>query len=90
MTAEIPTSVLVTITDRANNYSSDFELPSQMLIKDLAMGVIRLLREDEPRKYAGKSTVDLWVGDEKLRDNQTLASSGVWDGSEISLHFPVK
>ena len=90
MIAEIPSSVLVTITDIANNYKSDFELPSQMLIKDLTMGILRLLREFEPKKYAGRTSVDLWVGEKKLKDDQTLASAGVWDGSEITLHFPGK
>lgn len=90
MIAEIPNSVLVTITDKTNNYKSDFELPSQMLIKDLTMGILRLLRTFEPQKYAGKMSADLWVGDLKLKEDQTLASSGVWDASEITLHFPVK
>ncbi len=90
MTAEIPSSVLVTISDKSSNYKSDFELPSQMFVKDLATGILRMLRTFEPRKYAGRVSVDLWVGETKLKDEQTLASAGVWDGSEITLHFPMR
>ena len=85
MREDYPPKVIISLKDTTLDYSSDVELPSEMPIKDLSTGLIRLLRTYEPRKYAGCTSVDLWFGDEKLKDEQTLASIGAWDGSELTL-----
>lgn len=88
MSLEIPSKVLVSMTDNKNRYATDIELPSQMRINELTKGILRLLKEFEPTIYSGYDSAELWVDNLKLRDDQTLASAGIWDGSEISLNFP--
>lgn len=85
MTADIPQKVLVSVVDEKSHFFSDMELPTNMPISDLSRGILILLREYEPKKYFNCSFANLWVGDIKLKDTQTLASAGVWDGSTIRL-----
>ena len=87
MTAEAPDKVIVSIADEENKFYADVELPTRMAIHNLSKGIVRLLREFEPLKYAGKTSANLWAGDTKLKEDQTLASAGVWDGSVVHLRF---
>ena len=88
MIARIPDKVLLCITDNINGLQFDIELPSQMPACDLSEGVLRLLQDYAPTRYARYTTVELWTANKKLLANQTLASEKIWDGSELFLIFP--
>ena len=90
MSAEIPDSVIVAVAvnDTASGKVYDFELPSRMTASDLTQGILRLLREFEPGQLDGRTIAELWAEGERIPENGTLASEGIWDGSEIILRFP--
>lgn len=90
MIGEIPDSVIVAVVDNDNGYTSDMELPTEMLVDDLVKGILHLLQEYEPRKYAGQRLPVLYAKERELDGGETLASAGIWDGTEIVLRFPEK
>lgn len=90
MISEIPDRVIVAVVDSDNGYTSDMELPTEMPVDDLAKGILHLLREYEPRKYAGRYLPVLYAKGRELNSGETLASAGIWDGAEIVLRFPEK
>ena len=82
---KIPEKVIVCLQDSVRNYRTDAELPSQMLIPDLRKGILALLKEYEPGKYAACTEISLSFNGSSLRDSQTLASQGIWDGSVLEI-----
>lgn len=91
MKADIPESVIVKLIDSEMPDSSfDFELPTKMPAKDLAKGILRLLKVygsaeewNNESRYANKVSLSLFYDEVKLQNSQTLASVGAWDGSTI-------
>lgn len=86
MKNQIPEKVIVCLTDEEKKFSCDAELPTSMRVKDLRLGLFRLLSECEPNYYARCKGLRLSLNGEPLPDNQTLASVGAWDGTRLSIH----
>ena len=85
MSAVIPERVLVSLQDRESGFQSDAELPSHMPASKLSVGLLRLLQSHEPGRYSGCTKLDIWIGDRKLSNDQTLASVGAWDGTVLAI-----
>ena len=85
MKAEIPETVLVCLIDERKNYKVDAELPSQMPGSELKTGLLRLLKKNEERLYLNSDSLIIRYNGSVLGDQETLASVGAWDGSELYL-----
>lgn len=67
------------------DYQRDALLPSQMPISEIKVGLLRLLRECEPKRFSKLGGISISYCGKQLPDNVTLASQGIWDGSVLVL-----
>lgn len=81
----IPEKVIVSVMDASSGREYDMELPSQMTIKTLAQGISRFFQISGLLRGSMEVKHDIWYNDRKLRDNETLSSVGIWDGSKITI-----
>ena len=81
----IPEKVLVSVRDASSGREYDMELPSQMTIKMLAQGISRFFQISGLLRGSREIQHEIWYNDRKLRDNETLSSVGIWDGSTITI-----
>lgn len=81
----IPEKVIVSLQDRGRSFSCDAELPSSMHGAALKQGLLRLLKEKLPSKYAGCTTLSIVVNNKELGNRETLADVAAWDGTILVL-----
>lgn len=81
----IPEKVIVELQLPDMDYQRDALLPSQMPISEIKVGLLRLLREREPKRFSKLGGISLSYCGKQLYDDATLASLGIWDGSILIL-----
>lgn len=67
------------------DYQRDAILPSQMPISELKAGLLKLLKECEPKRFSKLRSISISYCGNQLPDDETLASQGIWDGSVLVL-----
>lgn len=85
----IPAKVLVELYAPTLDYRNDALLPSHMTVANLRIGLLRLLREKE-RRFFKATNIMIFHNGKQLKDNDTLASLGIWDGSILELEITIK
>lgn len=83
MKKDHPERLLLSLRDQSSNFASDAELPADMEISRLSVGLLRLLRQYEGSRYGHCTTLTLYHEGRELQNGETLASLGLWDGSEL-------
>lgn len=83
---QIPEKAIVTVQAPEWGYAADVELPVNMPLHQLRIGLLRLLREKAPRLFSRAAEICLLYNGKTLDDDrQTLASLGIWEGSILTL-----
>lgn len=81
----VPNSIWVELCLPDMDYRRDALLPSQMPISEIKIGLLRLLKGCEPKRFSKLSGISISYYGEQLPDDVTLASRGIWDGSVLVL-----
>lgn len=81
-----PEKVLLCLRDREHDYKTDVELGADMFVSELKTGLLRLLKRWESACYGSCTSLTLYYNGRQLKDNETPASLGIWDGSELQFH----
>ena len=84
MTEQKQNTLLMSICQDLD-FRRDAELPTQMPIEDVREGLLRLLREREPKKFSKIKGITIAFRGKQLPDDTTLAAVGAWDGSKLEL-----
>ncbi len=79
----VPSKLFLCVKDFSSGKTFDMELPSNMPIKMLSQGIAKFLNASGMSTLSVAVDHEIWHNDRKLRDSETLASLGIWDGSEI-------
>ena len=82
---KIPEKILVELVLPDLDLRSDAELPSRMPVASLRKGLLALLKEKFPRRFSKVADITVAYRGQKLPDDATLASVGIWDGSTLEL-----
>lgn len=83
---QIPEKAIVTVQAPEWGFSADVELPVNMPLYQLRIGLLRLLREKTPRLFSRAAEIKLIYNGKMLDDDRkTLASLGIWEGSVLTL-----
>ena len=79
-----PEKITVYLTDRGKRFRSDAEIPSDMDVRRLKIGLLRLLRD--LNIYTNEvDNLRLYYEGRELDDTDTLAKRQIWDGSTIEI-----
>lgn len=81
----IPETIMVELHLPDMDYQRDALLPSQMPISDIKIGLLRLLRACEPKRFSRLGGISISYCGKQLPDDVTLASQEIWDGSILIL-----
>lgn len=76
---KVPDNVLVTLV--LPDEQLDMELPTFLPAAELAAKLAETLRAYRPERYAAVFQLHLSGGGQSLKDKETLASRGIWDGA---------
>jgi len=77
--------VIVTVNISQPSATYDMELPAFMCLDELKKKVVETLRLMDIRKFATVREIELFYNGQSLRNNETLAGYGIWDGSSIEI-----
>ena len=88
-TYTIPEKILVELHSPVLDFRTDTLLPSRMPISSIRKGLLKLLRAKERRFFKTTDIVIYYKGN-RLQDEATLASLGIWDGSILELAVTTK
>ena len=77
--------VIVTLKDESSGFTGDFELQTGIRIEEMSVSLNKALISSYPAQFAGSKGIDLIYQNEKISDDDTLASKGIWDGSVLEL-----
>ena len=77
--------VIVTVNIPGRSCSYDMELPAFMRVDELKKKLAETLRLMDTRKIASAGGIDLVFNGRSLNGNDTLAGSGIWDGSILEI-----
>ena len=76
---------IITLKEPKSGFSGDFELQTDIRIEELKVSLNKALISSYPSQFAGANGIELIYQNEKIPDDDTLASKGIWDGSVLEL-----
>lgn len=80
-----PESFIVTLRTPTGGFEGDYELPANLPAERLIQLLLESLAQQEPRRFGSWQGLGLAWNGQKLRDGDTLADWGIWDGSILTI-----
>lgn len=63
----------------------DLELPAFLPAKELKSKLLESFRVMDPGEFSMVSSLEIRWREQTLRDEETLAALGIWDGSDLEI-----
>lgn len=80
-----PELFIITISCPEENFETDMEIPSELPIVEIRSKILEILRSMYEGKFLKGFDCKLSYRNRFLKDEETLLSAGIFDGSKISL-----
>lgn len=80
-----PDRIIVTLQMEGEGLLGDYELPAGFPAKQLATQLLEILKQQFPKMFYAWNTMHLSYQGQRLQDEDTLASKGIWDGSYLTI-----
>lgn len=77
--------VIVTAFFPSTGKKIDFELPAFLPVSELCPKLLETLKGMAPQEYIRVHKIEIWWNGKKMKENDTLAAQGAWDGSILEI-----
>lgn len=81
-----PERVIVTLVDRSGHSVGDYELPADAALREYEATLLMALAQLDGRRFGDWRQLHLeTLTGQAIRENDTLASRGIWDGGVLTV-----
>jgi hypothetical protein len=81
----MPENFIVTITNAQGTFETDLQIPARLRVSDFSGKLLEILKILDEREFRRWRRLKISVGGRTLRESETFASVGVFDGSRITV-----